>query len=164
MNLTKSFSISLVLLMMATTVFAAGQSPPVIEGAQKTAMLAPKGSATASGDKELASKHAEFSTFAHKKIMEMNRNLRLSRSRMQVTKQADGSWRALYHQIDDKTLTAKIRRSQSKSIPYVGVIAYQEQVFEARSNTPDQFSDEQFVMVQIIPNRHIFSYNKGAWK
>ena len=164
MNLMKSFSICLGMLMMATTVLAAGQSPPDIEGAQKTAMLAPKGSVAAQGDRELASKHAEFTTFAHKKIMELNRNHRLSRSRMQVTRQADGSWLALYHQIDDKTLTAKIRRSQSKSIPYVGVISYQEQVFEARSKSPDQFSDEQFVMVQIIPNRHIFCYNKGAWK
>jgi len=164
MNLTKSFSICLVLLMLVSTAFAAGQSPSATGGTMKTAMLAPNGPAAVPGDKELASKHAEFTTFALKKITELNRNHRLSRSRMQVTKQADGSWRALYHQIDDKTLTAKVRRSQSKSIPYVGVISYQEQVFEARSDSPDQFSDEQFVMVQIIPNRHIFSYKKGAWK
>ena len=165
MNLTKMLSISLTLLMMATTcALAAGQPPAVTEGAQKTAMLSKKGPLAVPGDKELASKHAEFSTFAQKKIMELNRNHRLSRSRMQITKQADGSWRAIYHQIDDKTLTAKVRRSQSKTIPYVAVLSYQEQVFEAHSNAPDQFSDEQFAMVQIIPNRHIFSYKKGTWK
>lgn len=114
-------------------------------------------------DQELVNKQAEFKQFAQTKVKQLNRNHNLSRDRMQVTKQADGSYRAIFHQIDNTSLTVKVRRSQSKTIPYVGVLSYQEQVFEAISASPDNFDPDEFVLAQIIPNKHIFSYRKGTW-
>lgn len=114
-------------------------------------------------DKKLAEKHADFENFAHSKVEQLNRNHKLSRSRMQITKQADGTYLARYHQIDDASLKVKVMRSKSNTIPYVGIISYKEQVFESSAKKPEDFDKNHFAVVKIIPNRHIFSYNKGTW-
>jgi len=115
-------------------------------------------------DKDLARRSADFEIFAKEKIQQLNRNHRYTRSRMEITKQSDGTYRARYHQIDDSSLGVKVRRSQSKSIPFVGVLSYQEQVFESFASSPDQLNKSSFKVVEVIPNRHIFSYQKGTWK
>ncbi len=112
----------------------------------------------------LALKRLEFEIFAKSKVQQLNRNHILSRSRMEVTKQTDGTYLAIYHQIDDSSMRVKVRRSQSSIIPYVGIISYREQVLEATSNTPEEFDDGSFTVVKVIPNRHIFSYQKGVWR
>lgn len=114
-------------------------------------------------DQELAGKHADFADFVTGKVRQLNSNHRLSRSRMEVLRQKDGSYRARYHEIDDSTLSVQVRRSQSRSIPYVGVLAYREQVFECSASTLEQLGKGLFKVVEVIPNRHIFSYQKGNW-
>lgn len=114
-------------------------------------------------DKDLALKFTDFERFAKSKVKQLNLNHRFSRSRMEILKQPDGSYRARYHQIDDSTLSVKVRRSQSDSIPYVGVLSYREHVFESSASTPEQLNKSLFAVVEVIPNRHIFCYKKGAW-
>jgi hypothetical protein len=115
-------------------------------------------------DKDLARRSADFESFAKVKVQQLNRNHRYTASRMEITKQTDGRYRARYHQIDESSLGLKVRRSQSKSIPFVGVLSYKEQVFESFASSPDQFKKSSFKVVEVIPNRHIFSYQKGVWK
>lgn len=112
----------------------------------------------------LALKRLDFEVFAKSKVQQLNRNHKFSRTRMEVTKKPDGTYRARYHQIDDSTLSVKVRRSQSGAIPYVGVLSYKEQIFESSAKTVEQLDQSLFAVVKIIPNRHIFSYQKGAWK
>lgn len=119
--------------------------------------------ATAGADKELAKKNQEFEAFAHNKVQQLNDNYKFSRSRMQVVKQGDGTYLARFHQIDDASVKFKVSRSASKTAPYVAVLSYRERVYESQSNTPSGF-DGAFNVVKIIPNRHIFSYQKGVWK
>lgn len=115
-------------------------------------------------DEDLASKHADFSRFAKGKVSALNRNHRLSRSRMQIVKQADGSYRARFHTIDNNSLVCKVRRSQSKSVPFVGVLSFKEKIFEAVAASPEACRSAEFIPVAVIPNRHIFSYKKGHWQ
>ncbi len=115
-------------------------------------------------DEDLASKHADFSRFAKTKISALNRNHRLSKSRMQIVKQPDGTYRAKYHSIDDTSLVCKVRRSKSKSVPFVGVLSFKEKIFEATADSPDAFRQAEFIPVAVIPNRHIFSLKKGSWQ
>ncbi|CCH48886.1 hypothetical protein [Pseudodesulfovibrio piezophilus] len=115
-------------------------------------------------DQDLANKHANFSRFAKSKVSTLNRNHRMSRSRMQIIKQADGTYRARYHKIDSNSLVCKVRRSKSKTIPFVGVLSFKEEVFEAIADSPDACKKAEFSPVSIIPNRHIFSYKKGLWQ
>ena len=118
---------------------------------------------SATVDKKLTEKLADFESFAHSKVKQLNRNHKYARSRMLITKQADGTYLARYHQIDDDSLKVKVMRSKSNSIPYVGIISYKEQVLESSAGTPEEFDKNHFAVVKIIPNRHIFSYQKGTW-
>jgi len=115
-------------------------------------------------DEDLASKHADFSSFAKSKVTTLNRNHRLSKTRMQIVKQPDGTYRARFHSIDDSSLVCKVRRSKSKSIPYVAILSYKEKVFEAIAESPKACRAAEFIPVAVIPNRHIFSYKKGKWQ
>jgi len=114
-------------------------------------------------DPQLDIRKADFFQFAQEKIKEMNRNLNLSRERMQISRAADGSYRARFHQIDDSSMSLDVSRSASRSIPYVAVLSYREEVYAASCPTPEQCRQEQFAPVGFIPNRHIFSYSNGAW-
>jgi hypothetical protein len=115
-------------------------------------------------DDQLDKRKSDFFRFAQAKIREMNRNHVLSRERMQVSKQPDGSYQAKFHQIDDTSMAVEISRSSSKTIPYVAVLTYREEIYAAACPTPAQCRQQQFSPVGYIPNRHIFSYSNGAWK
>lgn len=115
-------------------------------------------------DRELSVKQAEFDRFAIEKVKQFNRNFKFSKEKMQITKLADGSYLARYHQIDKATLHSSIRRSQSKYSPFVGVLSYRENVYEAHGKSPEGCRKSTFTLVQITPNRHIFSYSKGEWR
>lgn len=124
----------------------------------------PAVSATAKGsDEQLNLRVADFAVFAKLKIQEMNRHLLCSRENMQIRKQADGSYRATYHEIDDASLTCEVNRSRSRSVPYVAVLSYREQIYAASCATPEQCAQQQFLPVDFIPNRHIFTYKNGSW-
>jgi hypothetical protein len=83
---------------------------------------------------------------------------------MRIDKNPDGSYRAVYHEIDDGSMSCEVSRSQSKSIPYVAVLAYKEQVYSASCPNPDACRSGNFTAAGVIPNRHIFSYRNGSWQ
>ena len=114
-------------------------------------------------DNELMTRLAEFETFARSKVKQLNKNHKNSQSHMKITQQKDGTYRARYHKIDNSTMKVKVRRSQSDSAPYVGIISYREQIFESSASTPEAFENDMFAVVEVIPNRHIFSFRKGVW-
>ncbi|MUM77792.1 hypothetical protein GKC30_09115 [Pseudodesulfovibrio sp. F-1] len=115
-------------------------------------------------DEALIQKHADFTSFAKSKIRSLNQNHNLSRSRMKIERQPDGSYRARYHAIDDGSLVCNVRRSSSNTIPFVGVLFYKEKVFEAVASSPDACRVAEFIPVAVIPNRHIFSFKQGSWQ
>jgi len=114
-------------------------------------------------DEKLDRLTADFNRFAQSRIEMMNRNLAVSRERMQIRRETDGSYRAVFHQIDDESLACEVSRSQSRSIPYVAVLSYREQVYAASCTAPAECRQGPFAMVGFIPNRHIFSYSNGTW-
>jgi Tfp pilus assembly protein FimT len=114
-------------------------------------------------DSELLTRLAEFEDFARSKVRQLNQNHKNSQSQMKITQKKDGTYRARYHKIDDSTMQVKVRRSQSDSAPYVGIIIYREQIFESSAGAPEEFENDMFAVVEVIPNRHIFSFRKGVW-
>jgi len=115
-------------------------------------------------DAQMDLRKSDFVRFAQAKLQEMNRNHRLARERMQIVKNPDGSYRAVFHEIDDASLACEVSRSQSKTIPYVAVLSYKEQIYATTCLTPDDCRRGDFTPVEVIPNRHIFSYSKGGWQ
>lgn len=158
--LIRTMLVSMMLLAIVAPVIAAEEVPTVLASlAGDSAPVPPP----LNIDKALDFRYADFESFAKSKIEQLNRNHRFSRSRMEIVKRADGTYRARYHHIDDASLSIKVSRSRSKSIPFVGVLSYREQVFESSAMSPDQFDQSLFALVQVVPNRHIFSYQKGTW-
>jgi hypothetical protein len=45
----------------------------------------------------------------------------------------------------------------------VAVLSYREQIYAASCTTPEECARQQFLPVDFIPNRHIFTYSKGSW-
>jgi hypothetical protein len=115
-------------------------------------------------DRQLELRKADFLKFAESKLGEMNRNHILSRERMRIQKLANGSYQASFHQIDDDSMSFEVKRSPTKSAPYVAVLSYREQVYSAPCSTPAACRQGDFTPVEMIPNRHIFVYRNGAWQ
>lgn len=115
-------------------------------------------------DKELERKHAHFSEFAEVQVRKLNNNHRFSRSRMQITKLSDGSYKARFHSIDTETIVCQVRRSSSKIVPYVAVLKYQERIMESIGTSPKECRMGEFQPVTVIPTRQIYSYKKGTWQ
>ena len=139
-------------LVTAVSILLAG---PAMAGQQQSQRV---------GDSEkLAAMHASFQEFAKNKIQRLNYNHQFSRTRMQIEKRPNGLYCARFHQIDDGSLAFQVRPSKSKKIPYVGILSYQEKVFQALGSSPDECKNGKFSAVSIIPNKHLFSYTKGAW-
>jgi hypothetical protein len=115
-------------------------------------------------DHDLVVKQAEFDHFASNTVKQFNRNLQFTKEKLQIIKLADGSYLARYHQIDETSFDSSIRRSQSKSNPFVGILSYREHVYEAHGESPASCNNSDFSLVQVTPNRHIFSYSKGTWR
>ena len=115
-------------------------------------------------DEGLVTKNADFSKFARVRAKSLDRNHRMARARMQITKQADGSYLARYHAIDMDSIVTNVRRSSSKTVPFVGVMRFCELVMEATGDSPSACKKAKFTPVTVIPNRQIFSFRKGAWQ
>lgn len=160
-TILKSSVVAIAIFIFALPVVAGGTTPTKVSFADIDPADSQK---KVLETQALALKRLDFELFAKSKVQQLNRNHRFSRPRMEVTKRSDGKYRARYHQIDDSTMSVKVRRSQSGSIPFVGILSYKEQVFESIANSVEQLNQGSFAVVQVIPNRHIFSYSKGAWK
>jgi hypothetical protein len=122
------------------------------------------GSQPQGDDAQMEARKQEFFRFAQGKLRDMNRNHRLSRERMQISKADGGAYRATYHQIDDASMSFEVNRSKSKTIPYVAVLSYKEEIYAADCPTPDACRRGEFAPVGVIPNRHIFSFSNGSWR
>jgi len=165
-----NFILSLSLLVLLAAPALAGEILPAkvsylkLDQGAAPAVSSDRASSRRGGqDEQLDSRTADFAEFARLKIREMNKNLIFSRDRMQIRKEADGSYRAVFHEIDASSLGYEVSSSQSKSIPYVAVLTYREQIYAASGQTPEQCRKGPFNPVGFIPNRHIFSYSKGVW-
>lgn len=159
-NIARTALLTAAALMLSLPALAAEGTPTQVSYAKVQPAVVKPGPPE---DQELTKKLVDFENFAKWKLRQLNSNHRYSRDRMEILKQADGTYRARYHEIDPSSLSVKVRRSQSNSVPYVGVLSYREQVYESSASTPDQFGQGVFAVVEIIPNRHIFSYRKGKW-
>lgn len=115
-------------------------------------------------DEGLVTKNADFSKFARVRARSLDRNHRMARARMEITRLADGTYRARYHAIDMDSIVTKVRRSSSKTVPFVGVMRFCELVMEATAESPAACKSAKFTAVTVIPNRQIFSFRKGAWQ
>lgn len=148
-------------LLLTLLLSAAAVVPAAAAGEQVAAL--PSETAAGAVD-ELGQRRLDFERFARGKVAEMNRNHQLAPARMRIERSADGSYRALYHQIDENSLASEVSPSSSRSYPYVAVLSYSENVYAATCARPTECRRGPFTQVAVIPNRHIFTYGRGLWQ
>lgn len=152
---------ALLTTLLLTLLLSAAAVVPAAAASEQLAALAP--AAPAGGD-ELGQRQLDFERFARDKVAEMNRNHQMAPARMRIERSADGSYRALYHQIDEETLSSEVSRSSSRTYPFVAVLSYAEKVYAATGPSPEACRRGPFTQVAVIPNRHIFTYGRGLWQ
>ena len=160
----KIILIQLLITTCAFQVFAAGKSAAEQVNVAKIDNSKGTGLHSEVIDKDLLAMEKEFNAFVHSKVKQFNSNLIYKKDKLQVVQQDDGSYKARFHEIDKSTLKSNVSRSASKSSPYVGVLSYQEKIYEASGDSASACKNGKFTVVQITPNRHIFSYSKGNWR
>lgn len=141
-----------------------GVVPAAVAPETVPATVAPQVVAVTAEDQQLARYRADFESFAKAKLREMNDKHILARSRMKITKGKNGLYRALYHQLDDKSMSFQVNRSKSDKAQCVAVLSYEEQVYAASCATPEECRQCTFTPVEVIPNRHIFVNRNGVWQ
>lgn len=153
---------ALLTIFLLTLLLSAVVVVPAAAAGEQLAGLAP---ATAPGGMdELGQRRLDFERFARGKVAEMNRNHQLAPARMRIERNGDGSYRALYHQIDENSLASEVSPSSSRTYPYVAVLSYRENVYAATCARPTECRRGPFTQVAVIPNRHIFTYGRGLWQ
>ena len=112
--------------------------------------------------KERARIHAEFSRFAKTWVAMLNRNHRLSRSRMKAESSGDG-FVAHYNLMDGDTIICQIRPTTSQSVPYLGILKYKERCFERTGGSAGDCLNGEFHQLPSIAHTEIFNYQNGRW-
>lgn len=155
--------IKIILLTVAAALFAlpvaAGDASP-----DKVRYVKLDPGVASASDEQLLTRQTDFEKFAREKIREMNANHILSRSRMQISRNPDGLYHALFHEIDGSSLNFQVLHSTHRKNPYVAVLSYREKVYSASCSSPDDCRLASFSAIEEIPNRHIFTYSNGAWQ
>jgi|GEM_PF-2797011 len=117
----------------------------------------------AAQDDELGRMLTHFTTFAQARIKTLDRSQNMARSKMVVIKEGP-SYRGTYHTFDHESLTCKVRKSRSETIPFVGVMKFNVHIWQAKGETIEAVKNGSFAPVKIQPNRQIYSFKGGAWK
>lgn len=115
-------------------------------------------------DRQLEAQRSGFIAFARGRVDEINKNHIHSKARMQIKRGKDGLYRALFHEVDDQSLSVQLSRSSARGTPYVAVLSYRELVYTATGATPEACRQGPFQPTEVIPNRHIFVYKSGSWQ
>lgn len=104
-----------------------------------------------------------FEKFAGFWVEKISRNLRFTRSKMNI-RQESGVWVASFVSVPKTNLSMKVKPSPSGICPYVGILRYREEIFEARGDSRESVAQGPFRQVKTRRVTEIFRFDKGRWK
>jgi hypothetical protein len=143
----------------------ADQAPPREQPAQTQPTLLPASHTDdLRHDRILLRMYEHFVGFAKEHVQRLNVHHIKSRSRMAVTRTPQGHYLGRYHEIDRESMNCQVKRSTSRKVPFVAVLNYKEQVFEAVALSEAALRQAVFTVVASIPTCEIFSYKNGNWE
>lgn len=106
---------------------------------------------------------ADLDTFAHQYITKANKRMTVNRARPQVVKRGS-QYVATFTEIDQQTVTAQMRKSNSKHFEYVARLSYNELTFESVGTTRKEATSGQFRCVKVRKLTELPRYVKGKWE
>ena len=113
-------------------------------------------------DEDLASKHADFSKFARGWIRNSNRHHICSRSRMQIKRQPDGSYSAIFHRSDENDVVCTVKKNSAGA--YTAVLRYKEIIYKTVAASPEACRASEFLPSLINRRIRIFKLKGNTWQ
>ncbi|WP_295638759.1 hypothetical protein [uncultured Mailhella sp.] len=105
----------------------------------------------------------DLNTFAHQYVKSANKRMTVNRARPQVVKRGS-TYVATFTEIDQETVTAQMRKSNSKHFEYVATLSYNELTFESVGKTRKEATSGQFRCVKVRKLTELPRYVKGKWE
>ena len=151
-------------LVCAPAAPAADAAAPVVASAAPGMGTAPINSATIPAylDEDLASKFADFSRFAKGWIRKTNQYHICSKSRMQIKKEADGTYSAIYHRSDENDVVCTVKKSASGA--YTAVLRYKEIIYKSIAASPEACRSGDFLPSLVNRRIRIFKLSGSSWE
>ena len=113
-------------------------------------------------DEDLASKHANFSKFARGWIRNSNRHHICSKSRMQIKRQSDGTYSAIFHRSDENDVICTVKKSNAGT--YTAVLRYKEVIYKTVAASPEACRTSEFLPSLINRRIRIFKLKGNTWQ
>lgn len=105
----------------------------------------------------------QFHTFAQNRLTRIANNLRASIDNMEI-ENAGGVYIARYMRINASTLSLQVKPADYEHTPFVGVMRYQREIYEATGATAEAAMAGQFEMVRDTKITEIFRYTRDKWE
>ncbi|THB63497.1 MAG: hypothetical protein D6E12_16880 [Desulfovibrio sp.] len=105
----------------------------------------------------------EFRSFAANRLSRIRNNLTATSANMEV-EQVGNTYVARYYQIDPTTLSLQVKPVEYDHTPFVGVMRYQREIYEATGDTPEAAMAGSFVQVRDTKMTQIFRYTRNNWE
>ena len=151
-------------LVCIPAALAADAAVPVVASAAPGMSTAPINSATIPAylNEDLASKFADFSRFAKGWIRKANQYHVCSKSRMQIKRQPDGTYSAIYHRSDENDVVCTVKKSASGA--YTAVLRYKEIIYKAIAASPEACRSGDFLPSLVNRRIRIFKLSGSSWE
>lgn len=105
----------------------------------------------------------EFTTFAHRWLATLSRNMVGNAEHKVVTREGKG-YVARFVEVDKDSLELEVNPTGSSSCPFVGVLKYFECSYEARGNSAAAAKSGSFSLVRKVRYTELFSYIGKRWQ
>ena len=113
-------------------------------------------------DEDLASKYADFSQFARKWIRSSNQHHICSRSRMQIKRQSDGTYSAIFHRSDENDVVCTVKKNAAGA--YTAVLRYKEIIYKTVAASPEACRSGEFLPSLVNRRIRIFKLKDSSWQ
>ena len=123
-------------------------------------LLAAPGSSYAVNESKIK---ADLDTFAHQYVSKANKRMTVNRARPQIVKRGS-KYVATFTEIDLQSVSAQMRKSNSKHFDYVATLCYEELTFESEGKTRNEAANGKFRCVKVRKLTELPRYVKGKWE
>ena len=106
---------------------------------------------------------ADLNEFVYQYVVKANKRMTVNRARPQIIKRGS-VYVATFTEIDQQTVSAQMRKSNSKHFDYVATLRYEERTFESEGKTRKEATNGKFRCVKVRKLTELPRYVKGKWE
>lgn len=106
---------------------------------------------------------ADLDSFVNTYVSKTNRRMSITKAHPKVFRRG-GKYVATYTEIDPRSASAKMKKSNSKHFDYVATLRYEERTYESVGSTQKAAKSGEFQCVKIRRLTELPRYVKGKWE